>query len=212
MAPTVTKRYLAKATFGMSYYSDFESAKDLWLWNISSSGGRMSRVFWILNDASGGRNTFPKQMYGISLFSCSFLRSCRCAALLDPRPSFFCFFRSLLPLSSFAMHCSLSFLATIPGRPPVNPLCAQRRLQLQSSDRGALIQAEYNAVDCCPLLILTLGNPPGLCCSYWISSNISNLWFQLCYEILSWELWNVSHKCTCDAMVTGSLLWHRYQN
>lgn len=89
--------------------------------------------FWGQNELSflntewciGGRDTFLKQTYGISerkvknsllcLFSGSFLRSCRCAAFLDPHPNFFC----VLPFSSFEVHRSQSSLATTPDRPAV---------------------------------------------------------------------------------------------
>lgn len=163
-----------------------------------------------------GRNIFLKQMYGISekrnfysaphLFSPEATSSLVGVQLLDPRPNFF-----FLLTSSFIIFCEALFsLATVSDRPPVNPQCAQWRLQLESLDREALIQAEYNAADCCPLLILILSNPPGLCCSYWISGCVSNLQFQLCYETLSLELWNVSH--TFDAMIKRSPLWRWYKN
>lgn len=102
--------------------------------------------FWRQNEACflntewciGGRNTFLKQMYGISylfsLASSSGLVGVQRSLILVP--NFFCFLRSLLPLSSFAMHCSRSLLATIADRPPVNPECAQRKLQLQSGQRS----------------------------------------------------------------------------
>lgn len=60
-------------------------------------------------------------------------------------------------------------MATAPRRPPLNPqgLHGGDRgfiiALIVTPDRGALIRAEYKAVDRWPLLTLTLGNPLRAC-------------------------------------------------
>lgn len=188
--PTATKQYLAKATYSWSYYWSFESAKDLWLWNISASGGRMSRVFLKTEWCIGGRNAFLKQTYGISegektlllyLLSNSFLRSRRCAAFLHPRPNFFCFSVFVIFLRRAAWQ--------------------RRHIDLRPNARRTR-RKHWTQTLQSPLTGI-LHNPPRFFCSYRISGNIWDSGFQLCYETLSPGLWN---------LITRSTLWHWYHN
>lgn len=187
--PTATKQYLAKATYSSSYYWSFESAKDLWLWNISASGGRMSRVFLKTEWCIGGRNTFLKQTYGISegeklssLTASSGLVGVQRSLILVPTSSAFCL-------------CNLLW------RTVLRAAWQRRRVDLRRNDRRTRWNHWTETLQ--SPLTGTLHNPPRFFCSYRISGNIWNFGFQLCYEILSLQLWN---------LITRSTLWHWYHN